>query len=155
MIETPEIITTPRRDVAVIRFTIPRAEMMQAFGPGVQELMGVLAAQGLAPTGAVFAHHYRITKETFDFDLGVPVGRPVTASGRVKPDVWPTQRAARTVYHGGYEGLPGAWGEFTAWMQGQGVAQAEDLWESYTAGPQTSADPKAWRTELVRPLVEK
>ena len=68
MIETPEVITTPRRDIAVIRFTIPHAEMMKSFGPGVQELMGVLAAQGIAPTGAVFAHHYRITEETFDFD---------------------------------------------------------------------------------------
>ena len=152
MIETPEIITTPRRDIAVIRFTIPHAEMMKVFGPGVQELMAVLAAQGLAPEGAVFAHHHRITKATFDFDLGVPVGRPLKESGRVKPGVWPAQHAARTVYHGGYEGLPGAWGEFTAWMKGQGVTQAEDLWESYTAGPQTNADPKEWRTELVRPV---
>ncbi|HVX88095.1 MAG TPA: GyrI-like domain-containing protein [Gemmatimonadales bacterium] len=153
MIETPSIITTTRRDIAVIRFTIPHAEMMKVFGPGIQELVGELAAQGIAPAGAVFAHHHRITKDTFDFDLGVPVGRPVAARGRVRPGVWPSQRAARTVYHGGYEGLPGAWGEFTAWMKGQGVAQAEDLWESYDKGPQTSADPKEWRTELVRPLV--
>lgn len=153
MIETPQIITTTRRDIAVIRFTIPHAEMMTAFAPGITELMGAVAAQGIAPAGAVFAHHHRITKDSFDFDLGVPVARPVTASGRMTPAVWPAQRAARTIYHGGYEGLPGAWGEFTAWMKGQGVTQAEDLWESYTAGPQTSQDPKEWRTELVRPLV--
>jgi effector-binding domain-containing protein len=153
VIETPQIVTTVRRDVATIRFTIPHAEMMNVFGPGVQELMGVLSAQGIAPAGAVFAHHHRITKDSFDFDLGVPVGRPVAGSGRVKPAVWPAQRSARTVYHGGYEGLPGAWGEFTTWMKENGVTQAEDLWESYVAGPQTSADPKTWRTELVRPVV--
>ena len=153
MIDTPEIVTTPSRDVAVIRFTIPRAEMMKAFGPGVQELMGALTAQGVAPAGAVFAHHHRITKESFDFDLGVPVERPVEERGRVKPGVWPAQRVARTIYHGGYEGLPGAWGAFTAWMKEQGVTQAEDLWESYVEGPAQDADPKGWRTELVRPLL--
>lgn len=152
MIETPEFVTTTARDIAVIRFTIPHAEMMTVFGPGVGELLAGVAAQGVPLAGAVFAHHYRITKDTFDFDLGVPVARPVQASGRMKPGTWPSQRAVRTVYHGDYEGLPGAWGEFATWMKGQGVQQAEDLWESYVAGPQTSADPAEWRTELVRPL---
>lgn len=153
MIETPTIITTVRRDIAVIHHLIPRAEMMQIWAPGMLELFGVLTAQGVAPAGAVFAHHFKITDETFEFDLGVPVARPVAPSGRVRPDEWPAQRAARTVMHGDYAGLPGAWGEFSAWMKAEGHEQAEDLWESYTIGPADTPDPKGWRTELVRPLV--
>jgi len=56
------------------------------------------------------------------------------------------------VYHGPYEGLPAAWGEFMEWIAANGYKPAEDLWECYTAGPHTSPDPTTWRTELNRPL---
>ena len=60
---------------------------------------------------------------------------------------------ARTVYHGGYEGLGPAWGEFLGWIESQGLKSAEDLWEVYAAGPESSPDPANWRTELNRPLI--
>jgi len=33
-----------------------------------------------------------------------------------------------------------------------GYKQAENLWEVYSVGPQSSPDPANWRTELNRPL---
>ena len=152
MISTPQVIQTTAHEAAVIHLTIPRSEMMAAFGPAVGELMRTLAAQGVKPVGAVFAHHLRMTPETFDFELGVEVAAPVKATGRVKPSQLPAARVARTVYSGGYEGLPDAWGEFTAWMKAEGLTQAENLWEVYSAGPQSSSNPEDWRTELNRPL---
>lgn len=152
MIDTPEIVTTPARAIAVIPFDIPRSEMGPAFSAGIGELLAELKAQRIAPTGPVFAHHLRIVADRWIFDLGIPTATPVRAAGRVVPREWPAQRVARTICHGDYEGLPGAWGEFAAWMKAQGLTQAEDLWESYTVGPQTSADLTTWRTELVRPL---
>jgi effector-binding domain-containing protein len=59
---------------------------------------------------------------------------------------------ARTVYHGSYEGLGTAWGEFDAWVKAQGHTPAQNLWECYVAGPETGPDPRNWRTELNRPL---
>jgi effector-binding domain-containing protein len=59
---------------------------------------------------------------------------------------------ARTVYHGDYEGLHGAWGEFEAWIAESGHTSAADLWERYVVGPESSPDPANWRTELNRPL---
>ena len=152
MISAPQIIESTAQDAAVIHLTVPRNEMMKVFGPAVGEVMKALAAQGTEPAGPVFAHHLRMTAEMFDFEVGVAVAKAVTASGRVKPGVLPAARVARTVYSGGYEGLPGAWGEFTAWMKAQGLTQAEDLWEVYSTGPQASANPADWRTELNRPL---
>jgi len=58
----------------------------------------------------------------------------------------------RKVYSGPYEGLPSAWGEFNKWMKANGHKQAENLWEVYSVGPQSSPDPANWRTELNRPL---
>ena len=74
--------------------------------------MTTLAAQGVEPVGAVFAHHLKMTPDTFDFELGVKVAAPVKATGRVKPGELPAVKVARTVYSGPYEGLPSAWVEF-------------------------------------------
>lgn len=152
MIDEPQIIQTTAQTTAVIHLTVPRAEMMKVFGPGVEELMGALAAQGIKPAGPVFAHHFKMTPETFDFDLGVPVSGAVKPAGRMRPSQLPATTVARTTYHGGYEGLPSAWGEFMAWMTAKGHAPAPDLWECYVAGPHSSPDPAIWRTELNRPL---
>ena len=152
MIATPQIIQTGVQEAAVIRLTNPRSEMMKVFGPAIGELMAALAAQGVEPVGAVFAHHLRMPPDTFDFELGVKVAAPVKAAGRMKPGQLPAVKVARTVYSGPYEGLPSAWDEFVKWMKANGHEQAEDLWEVYSVGPQSSPDPTSWRTELSRPL---
>ena len=152
MIETPQIIQTQAQAAAVIHLTVARSDMMKVFGPAVGELMAALAAQDVEPVGAVFAHHLKMSPDTFDFELGVRVTSPVKASGRVKPGELPAAKVARTIYSGPYEGLPSAWGEFTTWIEANGDEPAEDLWELYSVGPQSSPDPANWRTELNRPL---
>ena len=152
MISTPQIVQTTAQAAAVISIVVPRNEMMKVFGPAVGELIAELAKQGVSPVGAVFAHHLKMSSDTFDFELGVKVGAPVSPSGRVKPGVLPAAKVARTVYSGPYEGLPSAWGEFDKWLKANGHVQAADLWEVYSVGPQSSPDPAQWRTELNRPL---
>jgi effector-binding domain-containing protein len=152
MISAPKIIQTEAEAAAVIRLTVPRSEMMRIFGPAVGELMAELAKQGVEPVGAVFAHHLKMTPDKFDFELGVKVATAVKATGRVKPGELPAAQVARTIYSGPYEGLPSAWGEFTTWIEANGHEPAEDLWELYSVGPQSSPDPANWRTELNRPL---
>ncbi len=154
MLATPQIIQTDVQKAAVIHLTVPRSEMMKVFGPAVGELMAALAAQGVEPIGAVFAHHLKMSPDNFDFELGVKVAAPVKPAGRVKPGQLPASKVARTIYSGPYEGLPAAWGEFNKWMKANGHEQAEDLWEVYSVGPQSSPDPANWRTELNRPLAD-
>ena len=83
-------------------------------GPGIGELMAAVAAQGIALAGPWFTHHLRMDPHTFDFEIGVPVTAPVAAVGRVKPGRSPATKVARTIFHGDYEGLAAAWGEFDA-----------------------------------------
>src|ERR1700724_4771902 len=97
MVAAPEISTTNVQEAAVIRLTIPRSEMMKVFGPAVGELMAALAAQGVQPVGAVFAHHLKMSPDICDFELGVPVSAPVKATGRVKPGQLPAVKVARAV----------------------------------------------------------
>jgi len=153
MIDTPEIVQTAVQPTAIIRLTIPRSEIQHVMGPGYAELMETIAAQGIAPAGSWFTHHLRMDPEIFDFELGVPISTPLSAAGRVTASELPAATVARTVYHGGYEGLGDAWGELNAWIDAKGHTQAPNLWEHYVAGPESSPDPANWRTELNRPLV--
>jgi effector-binding domain-containing protein len=152
MIETPEVVETQSRPIAFIQMTVPRDAIQAVMGPGLREIMDAIAAQGVAPAGPWFTHHRRMDPEVFDFEITVPVARPVTASGRVVPGELPAMRVVRTVYRGGYEGLGDAWQEFDAWIESQGLATQPDLWEVYASGPEADPDPATWATELSRAL---
>ena len=155
MLDAPRIVQTADQLTAFIHLVVPRAEIQDVMGPGIREVLAAVAAQGLAPAGPWFTHHLRRPTDVFDFEICVPVSAPLTATGRVMPGLWPAMTVARTVYHGGYEGLAAAWGEFLAWVAAGGHAAGPDLWERYLSGPESSPDPTTWRTELNQPLLGK
>lgn len=152
MLDAPEITQTAAQATAVICLAVPRTDIRKVMGPGLSELREAVAAQGIAAAGPWFTHHLRMDSDMFDFEIGVPVTRQVAPIGRVKPSQLPAATVARTVYRGPYEGLGAAWGKFDAWITANGHTPGPDLWECYVAGPDSSADPAAWRTELNRPL---
>jgi effector-binding domain-containing protein len=152
MIAPPEVVQTTEQPTAIIRLTIPRSEIRNVMGPGYQELMATVAAQGITPTGPWFTHHLRMDPEVFDFELGVPIAAPITPAGRVVAGSLPATSVARTIYTGGYEGLSDAWAEFDTWLTANGHAPGPNLWESFVAGPETGPNPETWCTELNRPL---
>lgn len=152
VIDAPQITHTTAQHTAIIHVTCPRSEIQNVMGPGIGELMAAIGAQGIAPAGSLFTHHLRMNPETFDFEISVPVARPVKAAGRVKPSQWPAMKVARTVYCGPYEGLGDAWCEFGTWIETKGLSPAEDLWECYLTGPESGSDSSKWSTQLNRPL---
>lgn len=152
MIDEPQVVKSPAQDTAVIRLTIPRAEIQNAMGPAIGEVMSAVAQQGIGPAGPVFSHHFRMTPDQFDFEVGVPVSKPVTPVGRVVASRLPEATVVRTFYTGPYEKLGEAWGEFGRRIAADGHRTAEDLWERYVVGPESGPDPAQWRTELNRPL---
>lgn len=153
MIDVPQIIEIASQLTAVIRITVPREQIREVMGPAMHEVLSTVASQGLQPIGPMFSHHFRMDPAVFDFEVGVPVASSVKPEGRVVPSSLPATRVARTIYHGGYEGLGNAWGEFESWIAGQSLNTATDLWECYTSGPESSPNPADWKTELNRPLL--
>ena len=153
MIEKPQVMKIAAQQVATIHIKTPRSEIQQVMGPGIAEAMATAKAQGIGPTGPWFAHHLKVPQDSFDFDICVPVSAPVTAVGRVKPWHRPVLKVVRTVYQGAYEGLGGAWHEFAEWIEANGYKTADDFYECYLVGPESSPDPAEWRTELSRSLV--
>ncbi len=152
MIDTPQIVQTTDQLTAVIRLTIPRADIQKEMGPAIAELQGVVAEQGIGPAGPWLTHYLKITPDTFDLEVAVPVLAPVMPTGRVTASRLPAARAARTTYHGDYSGLGAAWGEFRTWVDENGQITGTDCWEVYRLGPDTNQDPANWRTDLYQPL---
>ncbi len=154
MIDAPRITQTVSQLTANLHLTVPRAEIRNVMGPGLSEVRAAIAAQGVAAAGPWFTHHLKMDPGIFDFEICVPVATPFTASGRVELRRWPATTVARTVYHGAYEGLGSAWGEFDRWIAAGGYTPRPDLLECYVVGPESGADASGWRTELNRPLVD-
>lgn len=152
MLDTPQIVETDEQLTAVIHLVVPRADIASAMGPAIEEVLTVLAAQGTVPAGPCFSWHRRLPTDSFDFEVGFPVARPVMPAGRVMASRLPAVKAVRTTYRGGYEGLGPAWGAFIGWIASEGLAVSDTLWECYVSGPATSPDPADWRTELNRVL---
>ena len=154
MIEPLRILQTTPQLTASIPLRIPREEIRNVMGPGLAELRTAVAAQKVAVTGPWFTHHFRNPGEVFDFEICLPVATPVAPADRVKPGQWPAMKIVQTTYHGGYEGLGSAWGEFIGVIKAAGHKTADGLYESYVIGPETSPDPAAWRTVLSKGLLE-
>ena len=154
MIETPYITQTRQQHIATLHLTVPRENIGESMGAGVQQVLGVLTAQSIVPTGPWFTHHHRRPTDTFDFEICFPVAQPIAPSGLVVPGTWPAMTVARAVYQGNYTGLPEAWAEFHAWLDANAHNTASDLWEVYLVNPNSNPNPAEWRTELNRQITD-
>lgn len=154
MLDPYQILTTTAQPAAIILFSsIPREEIAQHMDAGITELLGIVAGQGIGPAGPLFAHHYAMRPGFFNFELGVPVSGPVRPEGRVVAGELPAATIARTIYHGPYEGLGEAWGDFKDLVEAAGLAMGPNLWERYLSDPAVVTDPAAYQTELNQPLL--
>jgi effector-binding domain-containing protein len=152
LLDSPTITTSTHQHIAFVHVVTPREDMPKVFGPAISEVIAALKKQGVAPNGPVFAHHLEMSSKAFDFNVGLPVAKPLAADGRVQPGVMAPRPVARARYQGDYAKLHAAWQELNEWMKGNHHAPAGDLWEVYVKGPEASADPTQWVTELNRPL---
>ncbi len=162
MIDDPKIVETESQMAAVIHLTMPRAKILGRIPPAIEELVKVIQEQGQTVAGPMFTHSLTCSTEQFDLQVGFLVDVPVSQSGRVKPGELLATRVARTVYHGGYEGLAGARSEFGRRMQKEWVRELAQegleaglgFWNSYVAGPEAGDDPSGRGTELSMRLVD-
>jgi len=154
MLDTPRISSTEPRPVAVIRLTIPRAEIQTVLRLAMGELLAAIAEQGIDTDGPLFSHHFAMHPDTFDFEVGIFTTIFVEDVGRVRRgESSASSTVAKTTYRGPYEGLGAAWSEFDRWVAAAGHTSAADLWEFYISGPESGPDPTKWRTDLLRPLI--
>lgn len=105
MLNTPQITQSAAQLTAVIRLTVPRAEIRNLRGPGIGELKTAVAALGIALAGPRFNHHLSMDPDIFDFEISVPVASWVSPVGRVKAGKLPSKKVAADDLPGDHEGL--------------------------------------------------
>lgn len=160
MIDEPVLTTLSPQCTAVIHLQIPRETIQQEMKPAIDEVLTVLAGQGLAPVGPLFTRHLCLSDTHFDFEVGFPINAPIEEKGRVYNSQLPGGQVVQTLYQGPYENLYAAWRSFGGRLEsfrlpnGEMLRRGAGLWESYLTGPESSTDPNAWRTLLVVPLNE-
>ncbi len=152
MIDCPQIIENFELCVALIPLEIEAAQIRSVMQPTLAELRKAVAEQGIEPSGPWLTHHLQRPGQKFVFELCLPTPRPVKPAGRMRHGAISAQRVAQTSYFGDYSGLPGAWGEFSAWTAAQGFATRRDFWEIYAIGPESGLPPDQWRTDFSQPL---
>ncbi len=148
----------PAIPTVVVRVTDhPMAQMPQFFDRAFAALFPALAEEGIEVAGPAFSLHSRMPTETADLEVGVPVVTPLTHDlevGEVTllPSTLPPGPVAVTSYHGGYEGLAGAWGDFMEAVGASGRSPDLPFWEVYVSEPSPEADPATLRTDLYTSL---
>jgi effector-binding domain-containing protein len=153
MIDPPFIVETKAQLVAKIPLKIPRDQIRHVMGPGIGEIFQTLRAQKINPAGPWLCHHLKMSPDVFDFEICVPVSTEIVPTGRVLNGIIPAAKVARTVMHGDYSQLAQAWPKLIEWMESQGHKPAQNLWEVYVKGPESTQIPADYRTELNRPLL--
>lgn len=148
MLDAPVIVQTTALLTAIIPIRVVRSDMQKMMGPGINEVIAMVKAQGIGPTGPWFANHSQITAEEFDFEICVLVSAEVAAAGRVRQGQWPAMKVAQTIYSGPHEGLGAAWSEFGVWIAAHGLSPATNFSERYIVSPKSNANSTTYRTEL-------
>lgn len=148
MITTPEIVRSEAVATAVVHLTIPGRDMGRYMDPAIQEVIRAITSQGATILGPMFSYHLRRPSDTFDFEIGFPVSRPITPVGRVVNSRLPAAMVARAVHQGPYEGLAQAWQALQQWVRAQGGGEEGRFWERYLNNPDEVKDPALYRTEL-------
>jgi len=148
MLDTPVIIQTTALLTAIIPIKVVRSDMQKIMGPGINEVIATVKAQGIGPTGPWFANHSQITAEEFDFEICVPVSVPVAAAGGVRQGQRPAMKVAQTIYSGPCEVHGAAWSEFGVWIAAPGFSPATNFSERYIVSPESNTNSTTYRTEL-------
>lgn len=150
----PEIVLVEETPTAVIRGTVPVAELPGFFDRSFSTLFATVQEQGVTSAGAAFGLYRGLPTDTVDVEVGVATEGAVQPQGDVVPGTLPAARVARLVHTGSYDGLGASWSRLRSWMREQGLTPGPVLWEVYLDEPSPDMDPAGLHTELNWPIAE-
>lgn len=135
-----------------IRETARQSELAAAMDRIFSELWGYLERVGGQAAGPAFARYLAETADSFSFEAGFPLAKPVPCQGRIGLGELPGGRAAVTTHVGPYEGLAQVYPALEAWIGQQGHTPNGAPWEVYVTDPSQEPDSSKWRTDLYWPI---
>ncbi len=123
-----ELTATP---TAVVRGTTPQAQIPDFLGSAFGEVMRVLIAQGVQPTGMPYGCYSPPADGVFELEAGFATGSPVQPTGRVEASEHPGGSAIQVLHRGSYDEVGAAYEAAERWMSEQGWESIGAPWEEY------------------------
>lgn len=142
--------TLTEQPTAVVRRTVPLAEVAEWMPRSYETIFGYLSGTGVAPAGPPYAR-YAIHGGSIDIEAGVPVSSPIAGDDAVRPGRLPGGPAAVTLHRGPYETVDQAMAALGRWVAEHGYRPRGQPFESYLTDPVAEPDPVDWRTVVVMP----
>jgi effector-binding domain-containing protein len=146
-----EIVELEPQPAAVVQAEVPMAELPAFFGRAFGAVMEAVARQGLSVVGPPFGYYPKMPGDLVAVAAGFPVSAEVTPEGEVTSLVLPGGRALTVEHVGPYDTLEQTYGELATWVEKNGLATDDVMWESYLTDPDTEP-PENWRTLITWPL---
>ncbi len=143
---------------AVVCGRVTMDRIADFLGGAFSEVMQVVAAQGLHPTGPPFARYRFLDQDgaagtgasgakELDIEAGFPVSEGLAPSGRVEAAALPGGHVATTLHVGSYADLGAAYDATQQFLTDEGYEVAGAPWECYLDEP----DVPEPRTEVFMP----
>lgn len=134
-------------DAAVVRTTVPIAQIGSAVSGAFKKVWERLAKLGVASTGVAFGR-FGMHGDSVSVEAGFSVPAPIAGDGDVQPGRLPGGPAAVTLHLGPYDQIGPAYSAVQAWVAANNRQVDGDPWEIYLTPP----DQQPQRTEVVFPL---
>ena len=145
------IVTVDRQLTAVVRATVPFAEIGNAQRSARAAVDAALPSLDAGPSGRPVTRFRTPAREALDMEIGTIVGRSFAGRGEIVLSELPAGRAAHFQLKGPFDGMPGAWQTLFAWCQAEKLELAGINWEIYM--PWEGVDPAKLETDLYALLV--
>ena len=143
---TCSIVTVDRQLTAVVKATVPFAEIPKAQRSARAAVDAALPTLEAGPLGRPVTRFRTPAKEALEMEIGTIVGRSFAGRGEIVLSELPAGRAAHFQLKGPFDGMPGAWQTLFAWCQAEKLELAGINWEIYM--PWQGVDPAKLETDL-------
>ena len=137
--------TLPQKIIS-IREECKSEEISQKTGKNIEKVFNYIAQKRLYPRGPPVAIFYNVNKQKIDFEVGIPIEKPINVEGEFKLSSTPGGKAVFTLYKGHYEKIKPAYDAIENWIKEKGYEGTNIWWEIYCSNPQPN--PNDWKTEI-------
>lgn len=128
-----EVVERHPEDTAVISGRVPHGAVGDFIPAALSELFDAVGEDPIV--GPPFCR-MDMQGDEFVLEVGFPVERPVTATGRIEPSTLPGGAVATVMNIGPYESVPPAYWAIEEWMREHHYEPTGAPWESYLDGPE-------------------
>lgn len=150
----PEIVSLPKRRVAVRQANASTAELPAVFTKIFPSVLEALTAQGVTQEqmGHVIAVYHTMDADQMELSAGIEIAEGVEVQSPLALLTLPAGEAAKADHHGPYDTLYQTHMALMPYCAEQGRTPSAGPIERYITDPEAEPDSSKWHTEILLPL---